>query len=154
MEYLIKNGIKFGSGGITHTTARHRRNYYLTESRQCMKLLNKYRNKTIKQVLIMPTRKDFRIDVCTDCLRITRVDIPGNFHTHVKSKRLAETIINNVCSEKIPLHSHSRTLECMKRLSDNQKFIKKIDELLTVRKKKGKKQSYFNPTVKKSFQLH
>ena len=99
----------------------------------------------------MPARKDFKIDKCDDCIRITRTDISGDKHTHVKSKHLAETIINNVCSEKIPLHSHSRTLESMKRLSDNEKYIKKIEEILEVRKQKGVKQHYFNPGIKKSF---
>ena len=99
----------------------------------------------------MPTRKDFKIDVCEDCIRITRTDIEGDLHTHVKSKRLAETIINNVCSEKIPLHSHSRTLESMKRLSNNEKYIEKLEQLLAVRKQKGRKQTYFNPAIKKSF---
>ena len=97
----------------------------------------------------MPTRNNFRIDKCDDCLRITRLDVLGDLHTHVKSKRLAETIINNVCSEKIPLHSHSRTLESMKRLSNNEKYITKIDELLAVRASKTK-QFYYNPH-KKSF---
>lgn len=99
----------------------------------------------------MLKRKDFRIDVCNDCLRITRIDISGDKHTHCKSKHLAETIINNVCSEKIPLRSHSRTLESMKRLSDNEKYIRKINEILEVRKQKGRKQHYVNPGIKKSF---
>lgn len=99
----------------------------------------------------MPTRKDFKVEKCIDCLRITRLDVEGNLHTHVHSRKLAETIINNVCSEKIPLHSHSRTLVSMKRLSDNSKYIKKIDELLMVREKKGRKQTYYNPAIKKSF---
>lgn len=86
----------------------------------------------------MPTRNDFRIDVCEDCLRITRIDIKGDLHTHCKSKRLAETIINNVCSEKIPLHSHSRTLESMKRLSNNKQYINKINLLLENRQNKTK----------------
>ena len=99
----------------------------------------------------MLTRKDFKIDKCDDCIRITRTDIDGDKHTHVKSKHLAETMINNVCSEKIPLHSHSRTLESMKRLSDNEKYIEKIEEILTVRKQKGRKQHYVNPGIRKSF---
>lgn len=97
----------------------------------------------------MPTRKDFKIEKCEDCLRITRIDVDGDKHTHCKSKHLAETIINNVCSEKIPLHSHSRTLESMMRLSCNENYIKKIEELLDVRKNKTK-QFYYNPH-KKSF---
>ena len=99
----------------------------------------------------MPTQKDFRVDKCDDCIRITRTDVQGDLHTHVHSKHLAETIINNVCNEKIPLHSHSRTLESMKRLSCNERYIKKIDEILEVRKKKGRKQHYVNPGIKKSF---
>ena len=99
----------------------------------------------------MPTRKDFKIEKCDDCLRITRIDVEGDLHTHVKSKRLAETIISNVCSEKIPLHSHSRTLVSMKRLSNNETYIAKLDGLLAVREQKGRKQMYFNPSIKKSF---
>ena len=99
----------------------------------------------------MPTRKDFKIEKCEDCIRITRTDVDGDLHTHIRSKKLAETIITNVCSEKIPLHSHSRTLESMKRLSDNEKYIKKIEEILIVRKQNGRKQNYFNPGIKKSF---
>lgn len=99
----------------------------------------------------MPTRKDFRINKCDDCLRITRIDVPGDKHTHVHSRKLAETIVNNVCSEKIPLHTHSRTLVSMKRLSDNENYILKIDELLNTRKQKGRKQTYVNPGIKKSF---
>ena len=99
----------------------------------------------------MPTRKDFKIEKCEDCIRITRTDVAGDLHTHVHSKKLAETIINNVCSEKIPLHAHSRTLESMKRLSCNEKYIKKIEEILEVRKQKGTKQTYHNPGIKKSF---
>ena len=99
----------------------------------------------------MPTRKGFRIDKWEDCIRITRTDVGGDLHTHIHSKKLAETIINNVCSEKIPPHSHSRTLESMKRLSDNENYIKKIEDILEARKQKGRKQNYFNPGIKKSF---
>lgn len=49
MKYLTKNGVKFGENGITYTTARHRRTYYLTESTKCMNILNKYRSSVIKQ---------------------------------------------------------------------------------------------------------
>lgn len=99
----------------------------------------------------MPTRKDFELKKCDDCIRITRLDVEGDMHTHVKSRKLAETIINNVCSEKIPLHSHSRTLVSMKRLSNSEKYITKINELLAYREQKGKKQTYYNPSIKKSF---
>lgn len=99
----------------------------------------------------MPTRKDFTIEKCKDCIRVTRSDIIGDKHCHLHSRKLAETIISNVCSNKIPLHSHSRTLECMVRLSDDKEYIEKINRLLESRKKKGKKQLYVNPNIKKSF---
>ena len=86
----------------------------------------------------MPTRKDFKVEKCEDCLRITRIDVEGDLHTHCKSKQLADKIINNVCSEKIPLHSHSRTLVSMKRLSNNENYVNKINLLLENRKNKTK----------------
>lgn len=93
------------------------------------------------------TINDFRIDKCEDCLRITRTDLPGDKHTHVKSKKLAEQIIMNVCSGKIPLHSHSRTLESMARLSDDENYVSKIREILDHRKSKCK-QKYVNDSKK------
>ena len=45
MEYLAKNGVRFGENGIIHTVARHRRTYYLTESEKCLNLLKDYRSK-------------------------------------------------------------------------------------------------------------
>ena len=45
MEFLTKKkGVRFGEGGIFHTVARHRRTYYLTESKRNMRFLNQYRN--------------------------------------------------------------------------------------------------------------
>ena len=72
-------------------------------------------------------------------------------HTHVHSRKMANQIIENVCNEKIPLHLHSRTLESMLRLSDNDDYIEKINEILNTRKRKGKKLMYMNPGIKKSF---
>ena len=48
MIYLQNHGICFGENGIIHTTARHRRTYYLTESNKCMQLLNDYQRKISK----------------------------------------------------------------------------------------------------------
>lgn len=101
-------------------------------------------------VTLILSRNDFRIEKCDDCLRITRNDLP-ELHTHVHSKKLAEQIIYNVCNEKIPLHLHSRTLESMARLSDNENYIKKIQDILNTRKRKGKKPIYVNTGIKKSF---
>lgn len=98
-----------------------------------------------------PKLEDFRIDRTMDGnFRITRIDNDKDMHCHLKSRRLAKVIIANVCNEKIPLNSHSRTLECMSRLTTNNKYKNKIEELLNVREQKSK-QDYFNPGVKKSF---
>ena len=45
-QYLIANGIGYGENGIKSTSG-HYRSCYVTESKKCMYLLKKYRNKTI-----------------------------------------------------------------------------------------------------------
>lgn len=82
--------------------------------------------------------------------RTTKTDIRGDYHTHIKSKRLAMVIVHNVCNDKIPLNSRDYTLESMYRLSDNENYRKKIKEILEVRKQKGKKDNYYNPGRKDS----
>ena len=42
MEFLVKNGVKFGEDGISHTTSRHRKNYFLCMSRKNAELHQKY----------------------------------------------------------------------------------------------------------------
>ena len=84
------------------------------------------------------------MDKCDDCFRITRNDMAGDLHTPVKSYKLAQTIISNVCNKKIPLHSSTFALMSMIRLSIDPIYISKINELLSIRKNKGKKLSYVN----------
>lgn len=48
MEYLVGNGVPFGENGITHTTARHRRTYYMSETKRNSILLNDYRKSIVK----------------------------------------------------------------------------------------------------------
>lgn len=96
------------------------------------------------------TEKDFKIDRLKDnTFRITRTDISGDLHTHMKSKRLAIVTIHNVCAGKIPLNSRDYTLESMYRLSDDETYKMKIKEILDCRKQKGKRQNYYNPHLKK-----
>jgi hypothetical protein len=90
----------------------------------------------------------FKVDKCQDCWRITRIDVSGDLHCHCKSRKLVDTIITNVCNGKIPLHSHTRTLECMARLSTDEKYIHKLTQVITHRKHKGKKQEYLNVGTK------
>ena len=94
---------------------------------------------------------DFKIDRLKDgTFRVTRIDIDGDYHTHMKSRRLAKTVIHNVCYGKIPLNSRDYTLISMYRLSDNEKYRSKIQEILETRKQKGKKNNYYNPSRKHS----
>ena len=97
------------------------------------------------------TEKDFEIKRIQDgTFRVTRTDIDGDYHTHMKSKQLAKTVINNVCTGKIPLNSQNYTLISMYRLSGDKKYRNKIKEILDTRKQKGKKDNYYNPSRYKS----
>ena len=95
-----------------------------------------------------PKPEDFRIDKWMGGFRITRTDIGGYHHTHLKSRKLANIIIQNVCNWKIPLDTSDYALESMYRLSDDENYRDKIQELLDTRKSKSKK-FYMNPHKKK-----
>lgn len=97
------------------------------------------------------TEKDFKIEKIKDgSFRVTRTDIYGDYHTHMKSKRLAKTVIHNVCYGKIPLNSRNYILISMYRLSNDEKYRGKIQEILDIRKQKEKKDDYYNPNRKHS----
>lgn len=100
---------------------------------------------------MLMTEKYFEIKRIQDgTFRVTRTDIDGDYHTHMKSKQLAKTVINNVCTGKIPLNSQNYTLISMYRLSGDKKYRNKIKEILDTRKQKGKKDNYYNPSRYKS----
>ncbi len=91
------------------------------------------------------TEKDFKIEKIKDgSFRVTRTDITGDYHTHMLSKRLAKTVITNVCNKKIPLNSRNYTLISMYRLSEDSEYRNKIQNILDTRKKKGNKDKYVN----------
>ena len=95
--------------------------------------------------------QDFAIDKLQDgTFRVTRIDIEGDYHTHMLSKQLAKTVIHNICYDKIPLNSQTHTLISMYRLSDSKEYRDKIQKMLDIRKQKGKKDNYYNPSRYKS----
>lgn len=97
----------------------------------------------------MINREAFKIDRLMDgSFRVTRTDISGDYHSHFKSKQLANKVITSVCNGKIPLNSRNYTLISMYRLSNDKKYRNKIQELLNNRKQKGRKDFYFNPIKK------
>ena len=69
-------------------------------------------------------------------------------HTHLKNKSACESVINNVVNKKIPKNVGNYYLISLMRLSDNDTYKNKIQELIDVRECKGKKQNYFNPHKK------
>lgn len=87
----------------------------------------------------MVEKESFRIEKCKNCYRVTRTDVNSNLHTHIKSLRLCELVINAVCKEKIPLHLSKRCLISAQRLSTNKYYIAKIDKVLHAKKSKEKK---------------
>ena len=47
MRFLLANGVKFGENGLKHTTARHRRNYFLCMTPENAKLHEKFNRMVI-----------------------------------------------------------------------------------------------------------
>lgn len=91
---------------------------------------------------------DFVIDKTTDGYRVTRIDNHKDQHTHLKSYAACNSIVHNVINKKIPKNVSNYYLTSLIRLSDNDKYSYKIQELIETRKSKGKKQYYFNPHKK------
>lgn len=63
-------------------------------------------------------------------------------HTHLKSNKMASTVIRNVTKRKKPKTDNIYLLESHKRLSTDSDYIKFIDSLIVAKKKQ--KQSYVN----------
>ena len=96
----------------------------------------------------MIDESNFKIEKIMDgTFRVIRTDMPDDHHSHFQSKQLAKKVIHNVCTGKIPLNTSDYALESMRRLSNDEKYCDKIQQLLDTRKSKSKK-FYFNPAKK------
>jgi len=62
-------------------------------------------------------------------------------HTHLKSFKAGKDAINFVLMQKIPSRASNYYLRSLIRLSTNSHYIGKIEDLIKVRKQKGKKLS-------------
>ena len=74
-------------------------------------------------------------------------------HTHLKHFEAAKTAIDLVINKKIPRSTHSYYLTSLIRLSVDDNYIDKINELIEVRVQKGKKDKYYHSkyrTLKRS----
>ena len=47
MEYLVKNGVKFGENGLVKTKSHHRKSYFVAETQKCMNLLSEIRDEKV-----------------------------------------------------------------------------------------------------------
>lgn len=65
-----------------------------------------------------------------------------NGHTHLKSKTSALAAVDFVQKEKIPRKTGNYYLKSLIRLSNNEEYVAKVNELLNVRKSKEPKQKY------------
>ena len=69
-------------------------------------------------------------------------------HTHLKHFEAAKTAIDLVIKKKVPRSTDGYYLTSLIRLSEDELYISKINELLETRERKGKK--YYNPGYKLS----
>lgn len=96
----------------------------------------------------MERYRGYRIEQTENGFRIT---LDGGFdkHTHIKSKGFYKKLIDYVVDKKVPTRVSNYVLESCIRLSTDENYIRKVTELLEVRKNKTR-QFYYNPH-KKSF---
>jgi len=80
--------------------------------------------------------------------RVCRCD-DNNTHIHFKNCNAAKRLIDNVVDEIIPRRVGNYYLSCIARLTKNEKYKEKVEQLLDVRANISR-QRYFNPH-KKSF---
>ncbi|WP_042275194.1 hypothetical protein [Faecalimicrobium dakarense] len=69
-------------------------------------------------------------------------------HTHLKHFEAAKTAIDLVINKKVPKSTDGYYLSSLIRISDDDKYISKINELIESREQKGKKDKYYNSRYK------
>ncbi len=67
-----------------------------------------------------------------------------NGHTHLKHFDAAKKAIDLVINKKIPKSTNVYYLTSLIRLTNDENYVEKINELIDVRIKKGKKEKYYN----------
>lgn len=84
-------------------------------------------------VIIKPSCGGFLV------INLTKVNKYGfkNAHTHIKSKMVARTIRNNVMYDRFPKTRNEYLLTSHIRVSNNESYIKKIEQLIKTRRSKG-----------------
>lgn len=67
-----------------------------------------------------------------------------NGHSHLKSLKAAKTAINLVQKGKLPRSRGFYYLTTLQRISTEEEYIERIEQLKRTRKQKGRKQAYYN----------
>lgn len=65
-------------------------------------------------------------------------------HTHLRNFNAAKKAIDLVLNKKIPKSTNGYYLTSLIRLTNDEDYIEKIEELIEVRVQKGKKDKYYN----------
>lgn len=71
-------------------------------------------------------------------------------HTHLKSHRMALVMRDNIIKGKIPKTRSERLLKSHIRISEDEKYIEVLKELVATRRKKGR-QEYLNERREQSY---
>ena len=94
--------------------------------------------------------KGYFIDKTQNGYRISKQS-DTSIHTHLKNINPSYKLIDNVINHKIPTRCGLYYLESHIRLADNEEYKRKLQDYYEVKVNKGRKQDYFNPSIKKSF---
>lgn len=71
-------------------------------------------------------------------------------HTHLKHFEAAKTAVDLVINKKVPKSTDLYYLSSLIRISDDEKYIKQVNDLIESRIQKGKKEKYYNQSNKLS----
>lgn len=90
-------------------------------------------------IIIKPSSGGFLV------INLTKVNKLGfeKAHTHIKSRMVARTIKNNVLHDRFPKTRNEYLLTSHIRVSNNESYIEKIEQLINTRRSKGS-QKYVN----------
>lgn len=69
-------------------------------------------------------------------------------HTHLKHFEAAKTAIDLVINKKVPKSTDGYYLTSLTRISNDDNYIRKINDLIESRDQKGKKEKYYNSGYK------
>jgi predicted DNA-binding WGR domain protein len=88
-----------------------------------------WRTSKRKEFMVVNTEKEFK-----------------HGHTHLKSFEMAQYLIRLARAKKINNGLSPYLLTSLKRISEDEEYIKKLDDLIREKRRKGKKQAYYNCT--------